>query len=107
MNIIKLIIYKISEIVMYSVAYLINEIHLNYFIYSLTFIATFILTILITCFLKCFGICDNYKNDKNILNKLKCKFKNKDKIKDIDKIININEIKDNDESKNIDKIKID
>ena len=66
---------------MYLMAYLINKIHLNYFIYSSTFITTFILIILITCFLKYLGICDNYKNDKNILNKLKCKFKNKDEIK--------------------------
>lgn len=61
------IIYFFSEKIMYTIAYLVNEIHLNYFIYPITLLLTFITTIIIILLLKIFGIHDNIQNDKIIL----------------------------------------
>ena len=74
-NVIKNIIFKLSEIIMYAVSFLINEIHLDYFIYPITFILTFIGTFLIIHFLKYFGIHDNLENDVSILKKISIKKK--------------------------------
>ena len=67
MNILLQIIYKCSEWLMYIIAYLINEIHLNYFIMILTILITTILTCLISLILKLCGINDSIENDKKIL----------------------------------------
>ena len=66
-NFLTYIIYFFSEKIMYAVTYLINEMHLNYFIYPITLLLTFTATIIIILLLKIFGIHDNIRNDKIIL----------------------------------------
>jgi len=52
---------------MYIISYLINELHLNYFVITITILITTILTCFISLVLKIFGINDSIENDKKIL----------------------------------------
>lgn len=67
MNILLQIIYKCSEWFMYIISYLVNELHLNYFVMILTILITTIITCLMSLVLKLFGINDSIENDKKIL----------------------------------------
>jgi len=71
------ILYFFFEKIIYVVSCLINEIHLEYFIYPITFLLTIITTGIIILCLKIFGINDNIENDKIILGLNR---KNNDKI---------------------------
>lgn len=61
------IINKISSIFVHSLAYLVSEIHLNYFIIPITVLLTLISTYVISGILRLCGIHDNIENDKKIL----------------------------------------
>ena len=80
MNILLQFIYKCSEWFMYIISYLVNELHLNYFVMILTVLITGIATCLISLFLRLFGINDSIENDKKILGLNKNKNENDKKI---------------------------
>ena len=68
---------------MYIISYLVNEIHLNYFIMILTILITTAATCLISLILRLFGINDSIENDKKILRSFGMKSKKSDeKMKD-------------------------
>ena len=52
---------------MYVVSYMVNELHLNYFVMILTLLITTIATCLISLVLRLFGINDSIENDKKII----------------------------------------
>jgi uncharacterized protein YacL len=64
---------------MYIVAYLVNELHLNYFVIIITTLITTLLTCSISLVLKIFGINDSIENDKKILKSFGINRDNKNK----------------------------
>lgn len=70
MGVILNIIYKFSEWFMYILTYLVNGLHLNYFVMIITFAITAVATCAISFCLRLFGINDSIENDKKIVRKL-------------------------------------
>lgn len=61
------IINKVSSCIVHALAWLVSEIHLNYFIIPISIVLTLISTYIISGILHIFGIHDNIENDKKIL----------------------------------------